>query len=106
LGIRVSVVEPGSTRTDIDRNRQIAGHPLAAYASARDSVLRMDSQNITKGEGPGRVAAVVLETARSRTRRLRYPAGRQTRLTNLLRRLIPSALFDAGLRKQVGLAAV
>jgi NAD(P)-dependent dehydrogenase (short-subunit alcohol dehydrogenase family) len=106
FGIRVSVIEPGFTRTDMDHNRQIAGHLLAAYSSARDRILSANPQNIAKGEDPVRVASVVLEVLRSRTHRLRYLAGREARFTNMLRKFLPSTLFDRGLRKQFGLAVV
>jgi NAD(P)-dependent dehydrogenase (short-subunit alcohol dehydrogenase family) len=104
FGIRVSVIEPGFTRTEIDNNRQIAGHLLAEYASARSGILVTNAQNIAKGEDSERVASVVLEALQSRSPRLQYPAGRQARLTKLLRKFMPATLFDRGLRKQVGLA--
>src|SRR5713226_2637472 len=39
FGIRVSVIEPGFTRTNIGQNSQVAGRPLDAYASERNRVL-------------------------------------------------------------------
>jgi len=105
FGVRVSVIEPGFTRTDIDHNRQVAGHLLAPYASAGHHVLSINPENIARGEDPAKVASLVLKAVRSRSPRLRYLAGRQATLTNLALKFLPSALFDLGLRKQFGLAA-
>lgn len=106
FGVRVSVIEPGFTRTNIGQNGQLAGQPLVAYANERNRVLDAIRQSITKGEDPVRVAAVVLEALTSRSPRLRYPAGREAKFVSRLRRLAPAKLFDKGLRKQFGLQAV
>jgi len=74
FGIRVSVIEPAFTRTNIGQNGQLAGQPLVAYASERNRVLDGIRESIAKGEDPVRVASVVLEALTSRSPRLRYPA--------------------------------
>jgi NAD(P)-dependent dehydrogenase (short-subunit alcohol dehydrogenase family) len=103
FGIRVSVIEPGFTRTNIGQNGQLANRTLVAYTSERNRVLDAIRQSIEKGEDPVRVASVVLEALTSRSPRLRYPAGREARFLSHLRKLAPSKLFDKGLRKQFGL---
>jgi NAD(P)-dependent dehydrogenase (short-subunit alcohol dehydrogenase family) len=103
FGIRVSVIEPGFTRTNIGQNSQVAGRPLDAYASERTRVLEAIRENTANGENPVTVASVVLEALTARSPRPRYPVGREAKFLNRLRKLIPSKLFDKNLRKQFGL---
>jgi len=103
FGIRVSVIEPGFTRTNIGQNSQVAGRPLDAYASERNRVLDAIRENTANGENPVTVASVVLEALTTRSPRPRYPVGREAKFLNRLRKLIPSKLFDKNLRKQFGL---
>ena len=103
FGIRVSVIEPGFTRTNIGQNSQVAGRPLDAYASERNRVLEAIRENTANGENPVTVALVVLEALTTRSPRPRYPVGREAKILNRLRKLIPSKLFDKNLRKQFGL---
>jgi NAD(P)-dependent dehydrogenase (short-subunit alcohol dehydrogenase family) len=105
FGVRVSVIEPGFTRTKIDQNGQLVSGPLAAYAGDRNRVLDVIRESIANGEDPLGVASVVLEALTSRSPRLRYPAGRKAKFLSRLRRFAPSRLFDNGLRKQFGLQA-
>ena len=100
FGIRVSVVEPGFTRTNIDRNAQLASQPLVAYAVERHQVVDAVRQNNANGKDPAEVASVVLEALTSRTPRLRYLVGREARFIAWLRKFAPDSLFDKGLRKQ------
>jgi len=105
FGIRVSVIEPGFTRTDIARNGRLAGQPLAAYARERDHVLDAVRQSVAIGEDPVKVASVVLEALASRSPRLRYLAGREAKFISSLRKFAPDKLFEKGLRKQFKLSA-
>jgi len=106
FGVRVSVIEPGFTRTSISQNSQTVEHPLEVYGSERNRVLHAIREGVANGEDPVRVASVVLESLISRSPRLRYPAGRDAKLTSRLRKFLPSRLFDKGLRKKFGLGAI
>jgi NAD(P)-dependent dehydrogenase (short-subunit alcohol dehydrogenase family) len=105
FGIRVSVIEPGFTRTRIAQNAQVAGQNLAAYATGRGHVIDVVRESTAQGEDPVRVASVVLEALRSRSPRLRYPAGHQAKLISGLRKFVPDKLFDKVLRRQFRLEA-
>jgi short-subunit dehydrogenase len=105
FGIRVSVVEPGFTRTSLDQNGQLASQPLEVYAMQRDRARETVRASIARGENPARVASVVSEALRSRSPRRRYPAGREAKFLSLLKRLAPAQLLDKGIRKQFGLEA-
>src|SRR5207245_3537521 len=50
FGIRVSVIEPGFTRTSIGQNGPLAGQPLVAYASDRNRIIAAIRESIAKGE--------------------------------------------------------
>ncbi len=105
FGIRVSVIEPGFTRTNLSENSQLAGQLLDAYASERGRALGAIREGIANDGEPVRVASVVWEALTSRSPRLRYPAGREAKFLSRLRRFAPSKLFDKGLRKQFRLDA-
>src|SRR2546422_2098923 len=105
FGIRVSVIEPGFTQTNIAQNAPLAGQAIAAYAAERGRVVDVVRESTTNGEDPVKVASIVLEALTTRSPRLRYLAGRQARLISGLRNFAPDKLFDRGLRKQLGLHA-
>jgi NAD(P)-dependent dehydrogenase (short-subunit alcohol dehydrogenase family) len=104
FGIRVSVIEPGFTRTDTAANGQLVSQPLATYASERDHVVAAVRESIAKGEEPSRVALVVLEALTVPSPRHRYLAGRNAKFVSRLRKFAPPSIFDKGLRKQFKLA--
>jgi NAD(P)-dependent dehydrogenase (short-subunit alcohol dehydrogenase family) len=93
FGIRVSVIEPSFTRTNMAQNSQLARCPLEIYADGRNRALNATPENIAKGGAPLRVAEVVLEALTSQSPRPRYPVGREAKL------------FDKSLRKQFRLDA-
>jgi NAD(P)-dependent dehydrogenase (short-subunit alcohol dehydrogenase family) len=105
FGIRVSLIEPGFTRTNLDLHSRVASQLLEVYADERDRARDAIRKNIVEGEDPLRVASVVLEALASRSPRLRYPAGREANRLGLLRKFAPANLMDKGLRKQFGLEA-
>src|SRR2546428_7229092 len=105
FGIRVSVIEPGFTQTNIAQNAQLAGQAIAAYAAERGRVVDVVRESTTDGEDPVKVASIVLQALTTRSPRLRYLAGRQARLISGLRNFAPVKLFYRSLRKQFGLNA-
>lgn len=106
FGIRVSVVEPGFMRTNMARNARFAGDLLPSYQADRNHVVEAVRKNITEGDNPQKVAAVVLEAITSRAPRPVYLVGRGARVVSLLRKFAPSGMFDKGIRRQFGLAGV
>lgn len=103
FGIRVAVVEPGFTRTNLGKNGQTVAQPLASYAGDRALALEAIAKAIDKGDEPTTVASVVLKAVTDREPRLRYPAGREAKLLSRLRKWAPAKLLDKGIRKQFGL---
>lgn len=105
FGIRVSVIEPGFTRTNIAQNSLVAGNPLEAYADGRNRVLKATRENIAKGGTALGVARVVRKALTSHSPRLRYPIGPEAKFVSGLRKFGPSKLFEWGLRRQFQLDA-
>ena len=103
FGIRVSVIEPGFTRTSLGYNQQLASRPVPVYSRERYRVMAAIAGNLANGDHPATVASVVLEALTSRSPRLRYQSGPKAKLLNVLRKFAPSSLVDRGLRKQFGL---
>src|SRR5258708_31553804 len=97
FGIRVSVIEPGFTRTNIAQNSQIAGDPLDAYKEGRNRVLQAVAQNIAKGATPVGVAEDVLKALTSGSPRYRYPVCREVKFVRHLSYFASSSLFYTGL---------
>ena len=105
FGIRVSVVEPGFTRTNLNQNSQPVHQPLKEYSSERGRAQAAVTKSIANGARPDVVASVVIAALTDRTPRLRYPAGRKAKFLALLKKFAPQGVLDRGLRKQFGLAA-
>jgi NAD(P)-dependent dehydrogenase (short-subunit alcohol dehydrogenase family) len=105
FGIRVSVIEPGFTRTNIAQNSHVIAHPLEAYTDGRTRVLSATPENIARGGTPVGVAEVVLKALTRQSPRSRYPVGREAKFVGRLRKFAPSSLFDKGLRKRFRLDA-
>lgn len=104
FGIRVSLVEPGFTRTDLANHGQASAQTLEAYARDRNLAVDAINRAVSAGADPAAVASTVIKAATDRSPRARYQAGREAKTLRVLRKLAPSALLDGGLRKQFGLA--
>ena len=105
LGIRVSVVEPAYTKTPFDANFLEPDAKLDAYREVRTAVDRRIKEVMTAAEQPDVVAEVVLKAALADQPRLRYTAGGLASRLRFLRRFAPAAWVDAGIRKDLRLAA-
>ena len=103
-GIRVTLVEPGYTRTSFDQNLVRPDVPLGLYAEARAEADKVLREVMATADAPEVVAHIVVAAATAATPRRRYTAGRMARQVSLLRRFVPANLFDKSLRKQMRLA--
>jgi short-subunit dehydrogenase len=103
FGVRVSVVEPGFTRTGLGHNTRAAQRLFSEYGHDRERVVARLMDNIDHGADPALVADVVARAVTSPAPRLHYQAGREARLLRILRSIAPAALLDKGIRKEFGL---
>lgn len=103
FGIRVTLVQPFYTRTNLEANSPVAASLIGAYDRERETVTRAVSANVSKGDDPSLVANTVAEAALGSWRMRRTPPG-QASLLSKLRRFMPAGPVDKSLRKGLGLA--
>jgi len=68
-------------------------------------MFALNAQMLATGDDPSVVAETILRAAKDPTPHLRNPAGKAAKQISLLRRIVPSRMFDKSLRKQMGLPA-
>ena len=90
--IKVSLVEPTFFRTKFDARPPAAS--LAAYASARQSMMRFVRQAVEQGPDPEQVARRIVQLATSVDPPLRSYVGPRANLLVALRHWLPSRLFE------------
>lgn len=103
-GIRASVIEPAYTKTAFEANLLQPDAPLAAYQAVRSAITRRLQEIMQGADRPQVVAATVVKAAQARQPQLRYTAGRLAGRLRLMRRFLPAAMLDGGLRKDLRLA--
>lgn len=102
-GVRVSVIEPAGTTTNIDANAPEADAKLAEYTESRTIAAESLTALITNGDHPSVVAEVVLKAAEATCPKHRYTAGNAAWRLRLIRSVAPASIVDAAIRKQMGL---
>jgi NAD(P)-dependent dehydrogenase (short-subunit alcohol dehydrogenase family) len=95
--IRVSLVEPTFFHTNFDARPPAT--PLAAYASARQSMMRFVRQAVEQGPDPEEVARRIVQLATSGDPPLRSSVGPRASLLVALRHWLPPRLFEQVLRR-------
>jgi NAD(P)-dependent dehydrogenase (short-subunit alcohol dehydrogenase family) len=90
--IKVSLVEPTFFRTKFDA--QPPGTPLAAYESARQSMMQFVRQAVDQGPDPEQVARRIVQLASSSAPPLRSFVGPRANLLVALRHWLPPRLFE------------
>lgn len=93
FGIRVSLVEPGFTRTGLGTNGKTTDMTLSAYAAQREQALAFIQRQIHNGADPRPVAKAVHHALTARSPRLHYRIGRPVKLAIALKGLLPEAAF-------------
>src|SRR5262249_35296625 len=101
FGIRVVLIEPYYTRTNLDASAARAEGRIDAYAPQRQRTAAVITREANTGLEPKRVAKEVLRAIEG-PYRMRRPVG-QAALLSWLRRLLPARLFEPSLRKAYGL---
>jgi len=103
FGIRVTLVEPAYTRTNVDANSSWARSPIAAYDLERDLVSHEITRSVNRAPEPDAVANTIVAAALGAWRMRHTPSG-QASLLSKLRRFMPAGPVDASLRKTFGLS--
>ncbi len=105
LGIRSILLEPGFTASDISTNMPAADAMLQDYEEGREAVRAVFADALQSAPSADVVARAVLRAATLAKPRVRYTVGREAATLALLRRVMPSSVFERAFRKQFGLSA-
>jgi NAD(P)-dependent dehydrogenase (short-subunit alcohol dehydrogenase family) len=97
MGIRVAMVEPGAIKTPFYAHPQPAR--IAAYSPWRDRFFKAMKGFEDKAPGPEVVAQAFSRLVQSDNPPLRTTVTREAKLFPFLRRLLPAAAFESGLRR-------
>jgi short-subunit dehydrogenase len=100
FNVRVSLIEPGFTRSAFDQSALKPDSPLKEYDEARAGVDVLMKHAMRIGDSPGVVADTVVLAATASRPKHRYPAGKAAKQASVLRRFVPAGMFDRSLRKQ------
>lgn len=103
FGVRVTLVEPSFTRTNLDLNAPNVASRISAYDKECGLVLPAIQKSVQNAPEPDGVARTIVEAALGRWRMRHTPAG-QASILSKLRRFMPAGPVDASLRKSFGLA--
>ncbi|MGR9263729.1 oxidoreductase [Rhizobium leguminosarum] len=99
--VRVVLIEPTFTNTNLDVNAKHTGSPLGVYASQAAATTKTVVAQIKSAPSASVVANQIL-AAINGPYRMRQPAGGQAKLLSRLRRLMPASAVDSSLRKTFG----
>jgi NAD(P)-dependent dehydrogenase (short-subunit alcohol dehydrogenase family) len=102
FGIRVVLVEPSYTKTNLDLNAPQAAGLIDAYASDRNRASQAIVRSVQKAPTPDGVAATIVYAAFNAWTMRHTPKG-EASLLRKLRRFMPAGPVDASLRKNFGL---
>ncbi|WNV06301.1 oxidoreductase [Candidatus Methylospira mobilis] len=102
FGIRVVLVEPGFTKTNLDANSPQAASLISAYDKERISVLQAIHKKLSNAPEPEGVANTIIDAVFGPWRMRRPPKGNASLLSKL-RRFMPVGVVDSSLRKDFGL---
>jgi len=103
FGIRVVLVEPSFTKTQLDQNAPAAASRIPAYEQDRRVVAQAISKSVQKAPAPDTVAATIVEAALGNWQMRRTPKG-EASLLSKLRRFLPAGPVDSSLRRSFGLS--
>lgn len=102
FGIRVSIVQPTFTKTNLDKNAPIVSSKIPEYDNERNLATQAVLNQIDHAPQPDGVADTIVKAALNDWQMRRTPSG-QASLLSKLRRFMPSGPVDKSIRKTFGL---
>lgn len=103
FGIRVALVEPSFTKTNLDLNAPQTVTRIPAYSKELGIVSKAIQNNVQKAPQPDGVAKTIVDAALGPWKMRHTPKGEASLLAKL-RRFMPAGPVEKGLRKTFGLA--
>lgn len=102
FGIRVALVEPSFTKTNLDLNAPQTARKIPEYSEPFGVVSQAIQKNVQKAPGPEGVASTIVDAALGVWKMRCTPKG-EASLLSKLRRFMPAGPVEKGLRKTFGL---
>jgi NAD(P)-dependent dehydrogenase (short-subunit alcohol dehydrogenase family) len=99
FNVRSILIEPAYTKTNFDQNSVMADRPLSIYEKARNGMIELTRQAMTTADAADVVAKTVVKAATALKPRVRYTSGSLAAKIVTMRRFVPEALYDSGVRK-------
>ena len=103
FGVRVALVEPSFTKTNLDLNAPQTLRKIPDYSEQLGVVSQAIQKNVQKAPSPEDVASTIVDAALGAWKMRRTPKGEASLLAKL-RRFMPAGPVEKGLRKTFGLA--
>jgi NAD(P)-dependent dehydrogenase (short-subunit alcohol dehydrogenase family) len=103
FGVRVTLVEPSFTKTNLDLNSPQSAKTIKDYANERGLAASAVVNNVKTAPEPEVVAKTIVQAALGSWRMRHTPPG-EASLLKKLRRFMPAGPVDAGIRKNFGLS--
>lgn len=101
FNVRVILMEPTFTNTNLDVNAATTEAPLGVYADQADATMKTVLAQIKSAPAPSLVAEKILAALKG-PYKMRRPVGGQATLLSRLRRFMPAKAVDGSLRKTFG----
>src|SRR6476646_2341716 len=102
FNIKVSVIEPGFFKTNIDKGAEYGNGSISDYEHSRKKVFQFFSESLAKSPAPKPVADVVLKIVNEKNPKYNYPVGARTRLLPAMQ-FFSHSMFEIGFLKRAGL---
>jgi short-subunit dehydrogenase len=103
FNIQVSLVEPGFIKTRVWQNMKEASGRISDYDPWRERARKVRHQFEEKALEPTVVAEVILRIIESKSPRLRHAVGSDVVKISRMRRFLPEAMFEKGMRRTLHL---
>lgn len=101
-GVRVTLVEPSFTKTNLDVNSAETAETITFYEDARNLTVEAILKKVGTASLPDSVAGTIVTAALGPWRMRHSPGGEATLLARL-RRFAPASMVSKGLRKTFGM---
>jgi short-subunit dehydrogenase len=99
FGIRVALLEPGDTRSDIALNTPAPKHSISDYNGLREQVNAMHTANVANGIASASIARAIARVVDHPRPGLRYPITKGLEIfVPLARRFLPYFLIEPNIR--------
>lgn len=102
FGIRVSLIEPSFTKTNLDLNAPQTVNRISDYSKELDIVSKAIQNNVQKAPMPDQVTDTIVKASLGPWKMRHTPKGEASLLAKL-RRFMPAGPVEKGLRKTFGL---